>query len=115
VSNVGGQVSRDQTVAIRGVSDGVKPCFFPREFPAQLNHATTQLLESQDRLTRWSPWEKLHAPEELEDAERIDRIGLGPGQPGALKVFNGSWVDRQPRRRSSRVDRYSEAIPRRFE
>jgi hypothetical protein len=93
MSNVGGQVSRDQTVAIRGISDGVKTRLFAGEFTAKLNHAAPQLLQCQDCFSGRSPRDKLHALEELEDAERIDRVGLGPGEPGALKVLNRPGAD----------------------
>jgi hypothetical protein len=93
LTDMGGQIGGDDPVAIRGKGDGMQPGLFPRQFAAELDQAPAELLQSQDSVRGRRPRDEVHALQELEDAERIDAIGLGPGQPGALEVLDGSGID----------------------
>ena len=93
VAEVGLQVGGDEPVAIRGKLDGVQAGLLAGQFAPELAHATTDLLQGEHGGGGRRPRDEVHALEELEDAQGIDRVGLGAGQPGALKVFDRSWID----------------------
>jgi hypothetical protein len=93
VAEVHGQVGGDEAVAIGGKGDGVEPSLFAGDFAAELDQAPAELLQGQDSLGGRGPRDELHALEELKDAQRIDAIGLGAGEPGALEVFDCPWID----------------------
>ena len=112
VANVRAQIRRDESVAIRREGDGVEPRHFAGQLAAQLDEPATELLQGQDRVGGWSPRHELHALQELEDAQRIDRIGLGPGQPGTLEIFDRPWIDDHDfdSRRALQRERQAQAV-----
>ena len=93
MANVGGQIGGDQSIAVRGKRDGVEPGLFASQLAAELDQAPAELLQGQDRVGGRRPGHELHALEELEDAQGINAIGLGSGQPGALEVFDRPRID----------------------
>jgi hypothetical protein len=93
MADVRGQVGGDEAVAIRREGDGVEPGLFAGQLAAELDQPAAKLLQGQHGLSGRRPGHELHALQELKDAEGIDAIGLGAGEPGALEVFNGPRID----------------------
>jgi hypothetical protein len=87
------EVCGDEAAAIRGEGNGVQARLLAGEFAPELRHAADGLLEREDGSGGRRPRHELHAHEELQDAERVDTVGLGTGEPGALEVFCGPRVD----------------------
>jgi hypothetical protein len=86
------QIGGDEAIAIGGKLDGVQAGLFAGEFLAELEHPAADLLQAEHGRRRRSPRHEVHAEQELEDAEGVDPIGLGAGEPGALEVLDGSRV-----------------------
>jgi hypothetical protein len=93
MANVGGQIRGDESVTIGRVGDGVEARLFARQFAPELDEPAAELLQGQHGVGGRPPGHELHALQELEDAERIEAIGLGSSQPRALKVFDRPRID----------------------
>lgn len=93
MANVDGQIGGDQSIATGSKRDGVETGLFASQLAAELDQPPAELLQGQDRVGGWRPRHELHALEELEDAQRIDGIGLGAGQAGTLEVFDRPRID----------------------
>lgn len=104
MADVGFEIGGDEAVAIRGEGDGVEPGLFAGQLAEELDHAPAELLQGEDGGRGRSPGHELHALQELEDAERIDRVGFGAGQPGALEVFDRPWIDAMTSTRAARCE-----------
>lgn len=93
MADVDAQVGGDESVAIGSESDGMETGLLAGEFAAELDEPPAEVLQGEHGVGGWRPREELHALEELEDAQRIDLVGLGAGQPGTLEVFDRPWID----------------------
>jgi hypothetical protein len=93
VANIDGQIRGDESVAIRSKGNGVEPRLLASEFTAELDEAAAELLHREHRIGGRRPRNELHALQELPNPHRIDRVGLGAGQPGAWEVFDRAWID----------------------
>ena len=93
MTDVGLQIGGDKPVAIGSKGDGVEPGLFAGQFATELDHAPSELLQGEHRIGGRRPRDEVHALEELEDAQGIDGVGLGAGEPGALEVFDRPRID----------------------
>ena len=93
LAEVGFQVGGDEPAAVGRVADGMKAGLFAGQVAAELDQPAADLLEGQDGRGGRGPRDEVHALEELQDAQRIDRVSLGTGQPGTLEVFDCPRID----------------------